>query len=248
MCGRYTLTVDPEEIFDAFDWLERPEEAFFEAEPEWCRPRYNVAPSQPVPVIGQRAKEGELRPPALAWFRWGLLPFWAESAKARKPINARIETVHTRNTFRGPFERRRCLVPADGWFEWRRGEGGAKVPHLVRRADRGLFTLAGIWDRWKGEEEVRFGFAILTRDAVGPLEALHPRMPVVVPPELRARWLDPTVDPAADDPRPALLAAGLPEGFEIVRVSTHVNDVRHDDPSAIEEVASEEVTIEEAGD
>ncbi len=237
MCGRFTLTVDGDAIFEAFDWLKEPDDGFFAQEEEWARPRYNIAPTQPVPVIGQRTDEQ----PALAWFRWGLVPFFSKDAKgAGRMINARIETVHQRNSFREPYKRRRCLIPADGWFEWKPTPKGSpkpktpKQPILARLPGHDLFTFAGIWDRWKNEDGTRlYTFSILTRPSQGRVADVHPRMPVVVPMDLRKPWVDPNVDVSSRDLRAALLDVPPPQ-WEVKRVSSRVNNFRNDDPACLD--------------
>jgi len=241
MCGRYTVTVDTDAIYDAFDWLAKPETLktktsaddqamHFQTSAEWVRPRFNVCPTQPAPVILKKAEE----PAALRYFKWGLIPFWSKDAKAAaKRINARVETVLEGKMFKEPFETKRCLVPTDGWFEWER-EGKQKIPHHMARPGRALFTLAGVWSRWKpdrdGEERI-YSFSILTREAEGELAALHHRMPVIVPPELRADYLDADAEPNAL--RGSVLAAPLPE-IEVTKVTQRVNSVRNDDPACLE--------------
>lgn len=221
MCGRFSLGVDPESIWDDLPWVERTPE-LAAAHPELWRPRFNVAPDQLALVIGKRPDH----PAKMAWMRFGLVPHWAKpgsKASSTRPINARAETVGARATFRDAFRRSRCLVPVDGWYEWS-GEGAARQAHWLHAADGELLTIAAIWDRWRDpqSETPRFGFAILTVPAAGSAAALHPRMPLVIPPERRDAWLAP-------GPYEGPLEA---EGHVVERpVGRHVNDVRHDDPS-----------------
>ncbi|TVR56429.1 MAG: SOS response-associated peptidase, partial [Gemmatimonadales bacterium] len=177
MCGRYTLTQEQEALQAALGvaGLLHP------------RPRYNVAPTQEAPVI--LASPSGLQCEVM---RWGLIPSWAEDpAMGSRMINARSETAHRKPSFREPFRHRRCLVPADGFYEWSE-EGGRKVPFLIRLASGNPFTFAGLWERWESPErgEVRT-FTILTRDAIPAIHAIHPRMPVLIPSGERERWLDP---------------------------------------------------------
>lgn len=233
MCGRFTRTVPGDAVVAAFEWLEDPGPEL-RADPEWARPRYNVAPGQRVLAMGQR----QGRAPRLAFFRWGLIPRWSQRAgKPKHLINARLETVHERKTFRTLFERRRCLVPADGWFEWPRApepreRKRGRPPFWIHRPGRELFTFAAVWDRCEDPGGERtFALSILTRDAEGPLADIHPRMPVVVPEDLQRAWLDPLGRPAAV--REALLDAPLPE-LVLERVSACVNDASRDDPGCLE--------------
>ena len=145
-------------------------------------------------------------------------------------LNARVETVDERPAFRSAFTSRRCLVPADGWIEWQR-EGKARLPFYVRRADREPLLFAGLWERWRDRSD-RTGdwlhtFTILTRESRGAVAELHPRMPLLVGPAARARWLVP-----GDDPRADILAEPLPD-LTLTAVDTRVNDARNDDPACL---------------
>ena len=231
ICGRYTLSTGAEALYDAFDWLERLNEAALDpaTSEALAKKRYNVAPTQEVPIVGQRDPE---HAPKLAVFRWGLLPFWAKSPRdGARMLNARVETLHSKNAFAKAFERRRCLVPADGWIEWER-EGKEKKPFHIQRADGAPLLFAGLWSRWRPEgdesDDWLHTFTVVTRDSAGPVADLHPRMPVVVDAADRARWLI----PSGTDPRPAILEAPLPE-LELHRVSQRVNDARNDDAACL---------------
>jgi len=191
-------------------------------------PRFNIAPSQDAPVIAQ--DQGGRR---MGLLRWGLVPFWAKDpAIGHKMINARSETVDTKPAFRSAFERRRCLVPADGFFEWKKGEGGkTKVPHWIHRVDKGPFAMAGLWDRWEPEEgEPLFSFTILTKQATPDLANIHPRMPVILSRDALDGWLDP--DASGEDVL-ALLRQANPE-MKARPVSTLVNSPRNDSPECIQ--------------
>jgi putative SOS response-associated peptidase YedK len=166
--------------------------------------------------------------------RWGLVPHWTkDAAVGARLINARVESVLERPAFREAVRKRRCLVPADGFFEWQ-GKARPRRPFHIALPDGALFAIAGLYERWHGPggEEVD-SFTLLTRAARGVVAALHDRMPVIVDPPGYARWLD----PSAQDP--AGLLSALPEalgGALVARpVSTRVNDVRHDDPSCLAE-------------
>ncbi|TVP45543.1 MAG: SOS response-associated peptidase [Gemmatimonadales bacterium] len=184
MCGRYTLTVDQEALSAALGV-----EVLLSEHPS---PRYNVAPTQEAPVLVGGPVGGEVRR-----LRWGLVPSWAdEPSKGARLINARSETVATKPSFREAFRSGRCLVPADGFYEWvtaqRDGPGAAgKIPWWIHAPDRRVLTLAGLHARWApaGGGPALETFTILTCDAVGEIARLHDRMPVVVPSELRGVWM-----------------------------------------------------------
>jgi putative SOS response-associated peptidase YedK len=219
VCGRYTLTVDQEALSVALgvEGLLHP------------RPRYNIAPTQEVPVVAAPQDMPEAR-----IMRWGLVPSWAKDpAIGNRLINARSETASEKPSFRGPFRRSRCLVPADGFYEWR-AERGRKLPFWIHLEEGGVFTMAGLWDRWRPPSgpEVE-SFTILTIDANELLRPIHPRMPVILPPEARMAWLD------GEAPEPALKAVLSPfpaKGMAVREVSTHVNAPRNDDPSCLDPV------------
>ncbi len=186
-----------------------------------------MAPTQEVPIVGQRDAE---HAPKLAIFRWGLLPFWAKSPRdGARMLNARVETLHSKNAFKKAFAERRCLVPADSWIEWQR-EGKEKLPFRIQRTDGVPLLFAGLWSRWRpkgSEDDWLHTFTVVTRDSTGAVAELHDRMPLLVDPGDRERWLIPD-----GDPREALLAAPLPE-LALDRVSQRINDARHDDPACL---------------
>ncbi len=217
MCGRYTLT-SPDELVEEFGLGEMP--FVFTA-------RYNIAPSNEVPVIVSGAQGTEAR-----LLRWGLLPRWVrDSAGAKRPINARVETVHEKPSFREAFERRRCLVCADGILEWRR-QGGRPMPHLMRRRDRRLVGFAGIWESHMGSDgEVTQSFAILTTNANALMSPIHDRMPIVIAPNERERWLAPAPRSRAD--LEDLLVAPPSKDYEVFQVSEKVNSVANDSEACI---------------
>jgi putative SOS response-associated peptidase YedK len=198
-------------------------------------PRYNAAPGQVLPVC--RVDEAGRR--QLAGLEWGLVPPWSEDPRASRAryslINARAETLADKPAFRDALRGRRAVVPADGYYEWQ-ASGGAKRPHWIRRRDGGLLALAGLWQRWQGELDgaptTLDTFTIVVGPANASLAPIHPRMPMILDPAARERWLDPAVtDPAAL--RPLLGLAG-DEELEAVPVGTGVNDPRRDDAGLIE--------------
>src|SRR5271169_3941763 len=179
MCGRYRLSRRKQLIQEYFDTAD---------EVDW-EPRYNIAPSQSLGVIRQDREKPE-RHFSLA--RWGLIPYWAKDPSiGYKLINARSETVSSKPAFRDAFERQRCLIPADGFYEWRR-VGRAKQPFHFGMADDSLFAFAGLWDRWKDATgQVVESCSILTTMPNPLLADVHERMPVILGPEHYDLWLDP---------------------------------------------------------
>jgi putative SOS response-associated peptidase YedK len=189
-------------------------------------PRYNVAPTQPVLAVRFDADEGVRR---LETLRWGLIPSWAKDAKiGAKCINAQAETAAERPAFRDAFRRRRCLLPADGFYEWQR-VGKERLPYAIVPAD-GMFAFAGLWERWKDPatgETVR-SCTILTGPPNAVVAPIHGRMPVILPREAWPLWLGEA--PAGRDELLALLRPFPADGMRAYRVGTRVNDVRNDDP------------------
>jgi putative SOS response-associated peptidase YedK len=220
MCGRFTQ--------------ERPASEFaeiFAAEPLTDDPggRFNVAPTDPAAVIVEKADRR-----AVVAYRWGLVPHWATSAsRAARTINARAETVSTSPTFRDSFRRRRCIVPAGGFYEWRR-DGGARLPFHVRGLGGAPLALAGLWAGWHDPEtdEVRRTFTIITTTPNERIAPLHDRMPVILAPDSWDRWLDPTLaDPAELH---GLLVPSDPALLDVYEVTQLVNSVRNDGPALVE--------------
>jgi putative SOS response-associated peptidase YedK len=189
MCGLYSLTRSPGETRALFNYRDEPD----------FPPREHVAPGQPIAAV--RIENGERR---FALLRWGFIPSWVKEVKPGKPlINARGETVLEKPSFRNAMRRRRCLVPADGYYEWS-GEEGNKTPYYVQRADRGLFALAGLWEHWMGADgsEIETA-ALMTIAPNAELAAIHDRMPVIIAAEDHETWLTGETDEAAKLIRPA---------------------------------------------
>lgn len=192
--------------------------------------RYNVAPSLEIYAIIER--DGQRR---LGTLRWGLVPHWSSTPKAG-PINARAETLDEKPSFRDAFARRRCVIPADGFYEWRTDPAtGVKTPYFIRRRDGAPMTFAGLWESWRpadgASEDVRYTCAIVTTGADGFLTDLHPRMPVVLDADGRAMWLD---EDTVDTGRLRHLLAPHGAGdLEAHPVDATVNDVRNDGPELI---------------
>jgi putative SOS response-associated peptidase YedK len=208
--------------------------------------RFGLAPTDPVPAVVTGSAPGSRQ---LDLLTWGLVPSWADPATGARRINARVETVLEKASFRRAIRSRRALLPADGWYEWVRSADGRRVPHLVRSADGGLLTFAGLYERWYPEPGPE-GAApaplvtctILTGPAPDDLAWLHERAPLVVPVELQADWLDPDRD--AESLLEALRSAD-PRPMRVQRVSSAVNAVRNTGPQLIEPAG--EPAGEEAG-
>ncbi len=216
MCGRYRLSRRKQLVEEYFDSVSE--------EQEWG-PRYNIAPTQSVPVIRQNPKEPRRE---LSLARWGLVPSWSkDSSAAARMINARSETADTKPAFRDALKFRRCLIPADGFYEWQKN-GRAKQPYCFEVRDGELFAFAGVWESWRDASgKVLETFSILTTTPNAVTAAIHDRMPVILDPDSYDLWLDPgmTDVPAAADllkPCDARLMRCYP-------VSSRINHVANDD-------------------
>jgi putative SOS response-associated peptidase YedK len=220
MCGRYALYGPVSRLREQFE-VDFDEIDF--------RPHYNLAPMQHAPVI-REVDRGERH---VALLRWGLLPSWAKGPTiAARLFNARAETAATKPSFRAAFKARRCLIPADGFYEWAPAATGGKQPHFIRLASGAPMALAGLWEHWTAPagEEVST-FTILTIDANERLAPIHDRMPVILPPETWSLWLNPARTPAQVAP---LLRPYPSDSMQLWPVSKRVGNVRADDPSLIE--------------
>jgi putative SOS response-associated peptidase YedK len=218
MCGRYCIISPPEAIRRLFRHAEQPN----------YPPRYNVAPTQPVPIV--RMENGERH---FTLVRWGLIPAWVKDPKGFSLlINARGESVNEKPAFRNAMKRRRCLFPADGFYEWK-GEGAAKRPYFARPVQGGPIAYAGLWETWTGPngEEMETA-AIITTQANAEMAAVHHRAPVIVAPEQFDFWLDCA---NVDERLAAEVLAPAPNGtMEIYQVSNAVNRVANDAPVLVE--------------
>ena len=216
MCGRYTLTADGETVRTAYGLADAPFD---------YRPRYNIAPQQDVLVVanGRSGRRAGI-------MRWGLVPAWAEStAEGARMINARSETVAERAAFRDAFERRRCLIPADGFYEWRQA-GGIKIPMRITLGEK-PFAFAGLWERWqKGDNAPLYTCTILTTSPAPSIASIHDRMPVILRPDQYDMWLDGDADP---ETLASLLQPYAGQDLEAHVVSTLVNKVDNDGPECI---------------
>jgi putative SOS response-associated peptidase YedK len=230
MCGRYVIFSTPEAIRALFRYGEQPN----------FPPRYNIAPTQPIPVV--RLIDGK---PSFALMRWGLLPSWVEEPKTFPLlINARGESVLDKPAFRNAMRRRRCLIPTDGFYEWQVGAtGGPKQAYFVRaRTHRDGMPLplafAGLWETWIGPNgEELDTTAIVTTDANRTLAAIHPRMPVFVPPEDFDRWLDCDAVPAEE--AASLIKPADDALLEAYPISLAVNRVANDSDALIAPISAQ---------
>jgi len=223
MCGRYALTATPEEVQALFGYLDG----------EDFPPRYNIAPTQPVAIVRL-----DRNTRCFALVRWGLVPSWVKDPKAFALLfNARAESASEKPAFRAAMRYRRCLFPASGFYEWRRGPGKTKQPYWVRPLGGGLIAFAGLWETWSDRDGGEIDTAcILTTDANAAIAPIHHRMPVVIAPEDYDRWLDVrgySPEAVADLLRPAPV-----DLFEAIPVGSRVNKAENDDPSIQEPVAA----------
>ena len=224
MCGRYAVTTNPEAMRALFRYLEQPN----------FPPRYNVAPTQPVPIV--RVVEGRRE---FALVRWGLIPPWVKDPRAFSLlINARGESVNEKPAFRNAMKRRRCLFPADGFYEWKR-EGDRKRPYFVRLKSGQPMAFAGLWESWMGPngEEMETA-AIVTTAASRSIAHIHDRMPVIVAPEAFDFWLDPNVD---GEMAAAVIAPAPDALLEAYEVSSAVNRTANDSAALLEPLREPEM-------
>jgi putative SOS response-associated peptidase YedK len=237
LCGRYVASKDPATLAAEFDAVDDTE--FYEP-----RPDYNVAPTrEKVTVVQRHPRDDEGNPDpnqtvrSLRVMRWGLIPHWAkDKSVGSRMINARVESAATKPAFRTSVAKRRCLVPADGWYEWRR-EGGVKQPFYMTPTDGSSIAFAGLWATWRDKEdpesELVSSYTVLTTDAVGQLTYVHDRMPLVLPRQSWEKWLDPDLEDVTDileSPPPVDLVNAL----ELRPVSSEVNSVRNNGPQLTE--------------
>ena len=222
MCGRFTLTADLDHIEERFSFRRAANVSF--------TPRYNIAPSQPILAV---INDGEER--RAGFLRWGLIPSWSkDEAIGNRMINARAETIAEKPSFKRALQKRRCLVVADGFYEWK-AEGKKKTPMCISLMSRALFAFAGLWETWKAPTgEAIHSCTIITTTPNALMESIHTRMPVILPRAAEAVWLDRTVD----DPQ-RLLPLLMPyAGTEMTayEVSLLVNLPRNDVPACIEPI------------
>ena len=221
MCGRFAFFANGQFGYES---LQLPEPPPFE--------RYNIAPSQDILAIRTAPETGR---PEWVLLRWGLVPFWSREPGGKRPlINARAEGIAAKPSFRGPVRNRRCIVPASGFYEWRR-EGSGKQPYFVRPAAAEVFALAGIWDHWEGKQgEVIESVAIITTSANELMRPIHDRMPVILEEEDAAEWIESTTKLEK-----ALAMLGPCSSARMVAypVSSLVNSARRDGPECVARLA-----------
>ncbi len=258
MCGRYAAARDRQELLEAFG-VERDESG------GGLAPDYNVAPTKPVYAVFDRQPRDQVSDEAgepeaqrqLRVLRWGLVPSWAKDVTiGNKLINARLETVDSKPSFRRAFARRRCLLPADGYYEWYAGTGGTaqqsskrppKQPFFIRPADGSVLAMAGLYEVWRDPSRTDddphawlWSCTVITTAARDGLGQIHDRMPMIVDRDRRAEWLDPSRTDAAE--LTALLDPASADELEAYPVSRAVNNVRNNDPTLIQPLPETDVT------
>lgn len=218
MCGRFSLFTPTEQLQETFHISNMDDLTY--------TPRYNIAPSQDVFTIIQ---DGQIR--RGGYLRWGLIPSWAKSAKiGYKMINARAETVDEKPSFKRLLAKRRCLILADGFYEWKTVDG-KKQPYRIMMKNQQPFAFAGLWDRWAAENEIITTCTIITTTSNDVVQDIHERMPVVLPEEQQTIWLDPSIqDPIELKP---ILTPYEAEEMMAYEVSTLVNSPKNDLPELI---------------
>jgi putative SOS response-associated peptidase YedK len=221
VCGRYASSRKPDDLVGYFEVAEPPEEVL--------PPSWNVAPTDPVYAVVE-SREGERQ---LRVMRWGLVPSWAKDPKVgARFINARRESVKTTNAFRAAYAKRRCLLPADGYYEWK-PEGGRKQPYFLTSQSGEPLAMAGLFEHWKRPDGSWLSTCtVLTTSAPDELGEIHDRTPLLVPKELWVPWLDRSLS----DPD-AVLLPGTPGVLDAWPVSPEVGNVRNNDPHLVEPVS-----------
>lgn len=254
VCGRYAAKKDPATLASEFDAVDLTGE-------DSPRPDYNVAPTKRVFTVVERHPRDDGGKPvgdrlerSIRAMKWGLVPFWAKDEKiGSRMINARADSVTEKPAFRSSIKSHRCLLPADGWYEWKR-EGKAKQPFYMTPLDGSGLALAGIWSTWRpkdaaggdaddpdGTVEPLVTCSVLTVDAVGALAEVHDRMPLFLPRDAWVTWLDPDREDVSELLVPPPIE--LVEAIEVRPVSDEVNNVRHNGPQLIERVEPEQATL-----
>ncbi len=234
MCGRYTLIANAEAI-----------RALFELPPfdeRLIPPRYNIAPTQPIAIVRQDARGRELLP-----MRWGLIPGWAKDSRdVSLLIMARAEGIFEKPSFRNAFLRRRCLIPASGFYEWQARGSAARQPFAIRPAADGLLAFAGLWETWCGIDGSEIDTAaIVTVPANAALRPIHHRMPAIIAPEDFAAWLSPATGPQEAE---ALLRPAPDDLLTFFPISTRINAAANNDPGLWEPILGECVDETQAAD
>ncbi|MBN1291040.1 MAG: SOS response-associated peptidase [Candidatus Latescibacteria bacterium] len=222
MCGRFAIGIPP---FDAVKYFNIEELVEF-------TPRYNVAPTEFAPVIIKREQSNKRE---IKMFRWGLIPPWSKDVKIGfQLINARAETVAEKPAFRSAFKNRRCLIPATGFYEWKKYDG-KKQPMFIRMQDEKPFTFAGIWETWKAYDHTTIeSFSIITTQSNDLLKEVHDRMPVILQKEDYDVWLD--SEKSRQEELQSLLKPYPPDLMTFYRVESYVNDPQYEGPECIKQI------------
>ena len=221
MCGRFSLHTPESQIREAFN-LEQ-------TEPQGLNPRFNIAPSQDIHIVRDTDAGTEM---TLA--RWGLVPSWSKESKSKySTINARIESVSEKPTYRTPFKRRRCLIPADGFYEWKVVNGN-KVPHHIRMKDGKVFAFAGLWDHWEGEDGSIESCTIIVMPSNEVMRPIHERMPAIIAPAHYDWWLDSRVTDKQEIMQ--YLTSAPSSQLTAYPVSTWVNSPKNNDERCVQHV------------
>lgn len=227
MCGRFTLTASPDQLTTLFQLPEEPVVV----------PRYNIAPTQPVAIVRMNPQQAQAGEREWALTYWGLIPSWSKDPSiGARMINARSETVTEKPSFRAAFKRRRCLVPASGFYEWQKQAKG-KQPHYITTPDGAPFAIAGLWEYWEGADGSALeSCTLLTTSANALMQPLHDRMPVIVAPEDYAQWLGSGRDetPQYLDQLQHLFRPYADDGLVAYPVSTYVNNARNEGADCVE--------------
>ena len=224
MCGRSSLTVNEKQLELKFG------KDFYSEDLERYNPlpNYNVAPSHHLPVIIPESDHFHC-------MRWGMIPFWAKDAKiGYRMINARKETILEKNAYKKAAINQRCVVPFDGFYEWKKNEDGTKTPYRIGRPNFDLFLIAGLWETWKSSTgEVIQSFTLITQKPIDKIAHIHDRMPAMIMPGEEGAWLDLTIPPqdALDNIRPP-----APEELEFYPIGKEVGNVRNNNPTLIEQL------------
>ena len=218
MCGRFTLHTPPDVLRDHFGLDEAPQH---------LEANYNITPSREILAVRETNGRREM-----VAQRWGLIPSWFKDARTgNRMINARAETVAVKPAYRTAFRKRRCLIPADGFYEWRQAEGG-KQPYHIRMKDGGVFAFAGLWERWVGYDEHIESCSILVTEANDIIRPVHERMPVIVSPGDYSQWLDPALTDG--EQLTAMLRPYVASVMVAYPVTSRVNSPANNDAGCIE--------------
>ncbi|MGJ7913267.1 SOS response-associated peptidase [Neobacillus sp. LXY-1] len=224
MCGRFTLTASIEQIIDRFEIQAFLDEENFE-------PSYNIAPSQSVLAVINDGRKNRM-----GYLRWGLIPPWAKDLSiGSKMINARAETLMEKPSFRNAFQRKRCLIIADSFYEWKRNDDKSKTPMRIQLKSNELFGMAGIWEQWKSHDgQAIFSCSVITTVPNELMNSIHDRMPVIFKPEDEKKWLNPAIkDPNTLHPMLVPLDQTLMEAYE---VSSLVNSPKNNAIELIQKI------------